>query len=167
MKTPLFGAAMIAAALLGTAGCACKSAPAEVHSIYTSGQCAGEGRDIALILIADAQEWEHYFASILAAGTMPAPEAPVVDFTRSAVLVIDMGQKPTGGYGVQVSTSDAAIEEGVLQVHVVLQSPAPGTMQTQALTHPCLALNVPAQGYERIEVYDERERLVASVKREE
>ena len=60
--------------------------------------------------------------------------AKPVDFSKGKVLLIDMGQQLTGGYGVRVS----AIEEHLshVVVKIILTTPSSACMLIQALTHP-------------------------------
>jgi len=71
-----------------------------------------------------------------------------VDFTKSKVLLLDMGQKATGGYGIEIEkiadSNDAAI------VSVALVEPGSGCLVTQSLTNP----------YEFIEISTNKEILI-------
>lgn len=62
--------------------------------------------------------------------------------------------------GIVPGEGEAIIKEGTLSVYVQLQKPDAGSFQTQALTHPCLALAIPREGYGKIRVYDEETRMV-------
>lgn len=62
----------------------------------------------------------------------PGNRALVVDGVT--YVLITAGEKPTGGYQVQIS--DVNEVGGRIVVNWRLSSPAPGTMTTQALTYP-------------------------------
>lgn len=75
------------------------------------------------------------------------------DFSREHLLVVAMGQKPTGGFAVVLE--DARIRDNVLQIRARGQSPGPGDMVTQALTTPCAVLAVTPRNWRRTEVAGE------------
>lgn len=72
------------------------------------------------------------------------------DFDREHLLLVAAGRKPTGGYGVGLE--DSGLADRVLELTVVLRSPSPDQMVTQALTSPCAVLAVTAEGWDRIVV---------------
>ncbi len=76
-----------------------------------------------------AQTWQ-----IINGNQIPLPSAPSLDFTRSSAISFFIGQKPTGGYGVALSST--RVENGVLTLRFNLSEPAPDRLVTQALTSP-------------------------------
>ena len=86
----------------------------------------------------------------LAAGTqIPAPTAPSVDFTKQKVVTVFMGQKPTGGYGLRLVSSN--LRRDTLRLLLESSAPAAGGVQTQVITSPYLMLTVDA-GVKSVEV---------------
>ncbi len=77
-------------------------------------------------------------------------EAPVIDFDRSAVLALDMGRQPTGGYGIEVES--VVRTEGKLIVRVAAIEPGPTCLTTQAFTRPYQLVRVPVREGEPIEI---------------
>ncbi|MEQ9544625.1 MAG: protease complex subunit PrcB family protein [Marinobacter sp.] len=73
-----------------------------------------------------------------------------VDFEREHLVLVGLGQKPTGGYGVTLESS--AITEGVLELSVNVRQPSADTMVTQALTTPCAVIAVTSQAWDRLRV---------------
>lgn len=71
---------------------------------------------------------------------LDVPTLPDVDFGRETVLAIFQGQRPTGGYGIDVR--DATLEGGDLFVDMRFREPAPDAIVTQALTSPWLMVRV-------------------------
>ncbi|NJK45317.1 MAG: protease complex subunit PrcB family protein, partial [Pleurocapsa sp. SU_196_0] len=71
---------------------------------------------------------------------VPARSAPFVDFARSRIVTVFLGQKPTGGYGMRVLNS--SVEAGTLRLQIETTEPAPGAILTQALTSPYVMLEV-------------------------
>jgi hypothetical protein len=68
------------------------------------------------------------------------PALPSVDLERETVLVVMMGQRPTGGYAVDVR--GVSLEGADLFVDVRLVEPAAGSVTTSALTSPWAVVRV-------------------------
>ncbi|OEY65269.1 protease complex subunit PrcB family protein [Marinobacter sp. X15-166B] len=73
-----------------------------------------------------------------------------LDFSREHLVLVALGQKPTGGYGVTLA--QAVIESGELRLTVSVHQPEPGTMVTQALTTPCAVVAVTADDWRKLVV---------------
>ena len=71
---------------------------------------------------------------------LEVPPLPAVNFRRETVLAIFQGQRPTGGYGIEVL--DASLEGGELFLDMRFREPAPDAIVTQALTSPWLMVRV-------------------------
>jgi hypothetical protein len=63
-----------------------------------------------------------------------------IDWKKQMVIVVYGGEKPTGGYSMQVKSLE--IKDKKLIVHWKLISPGPGSIVTQAITHPSLTILV-------------------------
>ncbi len=66
---------------------------------------------------------------------------PSVDFERDGVIAVFLGEQPTGGHSIRVDR--AVLGDDELMVEVVLQSPGPECITTQALTRPYQMVSVP------------------------
>lgn len=71
-----------------------------------------------------------------------AEPAPDIDFSAGQVLLVAMGERPSGGYGIDVTS--VAEESGTLYAVVDEVSPGADCLTTAALTQPVLVLRVPA-----------------------
>jgi len=71
---------------------------------------------------------------------LTVPPLPSVDLARETVLVVMMGQRPTGGYAVDVR--GVSLEGTDLFVDVRLTEPATGAVTTSALTSPWTVVRV-------------------------
>ncbi|HWI61717.1 MAG TPA: protease complex subunit PrcB family protein [Symbiobacteriaceae bacterium] len=74
----------------------------------------------------------------------PSVALPEVDWTREAVLVLDMGEQRTGGYRIAV-TGVARTPAGEVEVSLEVQKPAPGSFVAQVITHPYAVARVPRE----------------------
>jgi hypothetical protein len=63
-----------------------------------------------------------------------------IDWSKQMVIVISGGTQRTGGYSVEVKSLE--VKDGKLIVNWKLNSPAPGSFVTQALTTPMVAVLV-------------------------
>ena len=69
------------------------------------------------------------------ASTKPnPPPAPAVDFSKDIVAGVFLGEKPTGGFDVEIVRVDQTGAAVVIEYRE--KSPLPGSFVTQALTQP-------------------------------
>lgn len=71
---------------------------------------------------------------------LSVPALPQIDFTRETLVAIFMGEKPTGGFGIQID--DISLDQGAVYINMQLLEPAPGMMMTQALTSPWMMVRI-------------------------
>ena len=80
---------------------------------------------------------------------------PAIDFLQFGGLLVAMGQKNTGGYGLKMMADSVELNDKVLSVSLQWQEPKPGMIVIQALTSPCLLMKIPKGEYRRIEIKDQ------------
>ncbi len=124
--------------------------------IYRTAQCSGGIREPAMTWIEDATA----LTQLLARLDPPfpgssAPSIPVVDFAHERVLLIDMGEHPTAGYGLALGAPAPTREDGRLTITVQWTEPPPGAITAQVLTHPCLLLKFPRLNTTTVRVVDQ------------
>ena len=73
-----------------------------------------------------------------------------LDFDREHALVVGLGQKPTGGFGLTLANSK--LLDDTLKLAVILRRPAADAMVTQALTSPCAVLAITPDYWQTLEV---------------
>lgn len=123
------------------------SSPVEVREVARSLYCNTPGDAAQAQLLNGAQavvDWQSA-RGIALAGSESLAQAPYA--------VIEMGARPTGGYGLAVARA-AKLRGEQLTVQATFVSPAPGSLRTQALSSPCVLLQLPAGRYSTIEVQD-------------
>jgi len=64
-----------------------------------------------------------------------------VDYKANALVVVALGQKPTGGFGAEIDS--VQVEGGTLVVNVYTSTPPEGSVVTQALTYPYVYAVIP------------------------
>ncbi len=79
------------------------------------------------------------YESLLPTYSQDSPE--LLNFTEGSALLVDMGQKNTGGYTIGVTS---AIENNNhIQVNILLSEPGANCVVTQALTNPYQIVWIP------------------------
>lgn len=73
-----------------------------------------------------------------------------LNFDREHALVVGLGQKPTGGFGLTLANS--RIVGDTLKITVISRRPPADAMVTQVLTTPCAVMAVTPRYWDRIEV---------------
>jgi len=118
--------------------------PVEVSEVARSSQCATPGADAQVTRLADAaavQAWQQARGIELA----PLPRGPFA--------LVEMGERPTGGYGFAISRI-AGRRGDALVLHATFVAPRADDMTTQALTQPCVLVSIP-DGYSEILLLDQ------------
>jgi hypothetical protein len=85
-------------------------------------------------------------------GRAPLPE---IDFTRQDVLVIWMGRRSTGGFGLDLIPDAAHIENRTLRISVRWIAPGRDSVVTQIITNPYLVIALCRGPYDTISVVDQ------------
>ncbi|MET0064773.1 MAG: protease complex subunit PrcB family protein [Candidatus Thiodiazotropha sp.] len=67
---------------------------------------------------------------------------------------VDMGAKPTAGYGLKLVSEKLVITDQTARFALQWVEPEPGSMQAQMISYPCLYLKVEKGDYEVLEAVD-------------
>jgi uncharacterized protein (DUF885 family) len=105
-------------------------------SVLATGAFSGHEGGRTVELITDEAGWRRAWGLI--GGGRPLPD---VSFDTRAVVVAFQGQKPTGGYSIEIG----GVRRGgtVLAVSVSERRPASGDITTQVITSPFVAASIP------------------------
>nr|WP_252738133.1 protease complex subunit PrcB family protein [Marinobacter salexigens] len=79
-----------------------------------------------------------------------------VDLAKEHLLFVTLGERPTSGYSLSLSSAQSTTS--TLQLAVTMRSPAPGTMTAQVITSPCVVVAVPARDWSQIRVSGVRDQ---------
>lgn len=79
-----------------------------------------------------------------------------VDLAKEHLLFVTLGERPTSGYSLSLSSVQSTTS--TLQLAVAMRSPAPGTMTAQVITSPCVVVAVPARDWSEIRVSGVRDK---------
>ena len=94
----------------------------------------------------DERQWQEFWAR------NHREEPPPPDFSSGSVLVVSGGERPTGGYRLEVVRVVKTAGKWVIEF--VVHQPAPGSVVTQALTYPAAVTVFSVAGIIRPEVRD-------------
>lgn len=139
---------------LAAAGCAVTpanifagSTPIEVREAGRSLFCNTPGDAPLVVLLPGAQavvDWQAARGVTLAGSE---------SLTTAPYAVVEMGVRPTGGYSLAVARS-AALRGETVTLQATFFTPAPGSLRTQALSSPCVLVQLPPGRYAMVEVHD-------------
>ena len=73
----------------------------------------------------------------------------------NGVIVVEMGQRPTGGYSVTLDKNKTAIENDTLTIGMDWKAPRLDAAVSQALIASCVAIRPPAGEYDKVRVVDQ------------
>ena len=140
-------AAPACAAALAACAAIAPGAPLEVREVARGQYCNTPGDATAAGLLPDAAAVLELQAvrgiALLAADAIaPAPHA-----------LVETGLRSTGGYAVAVEPA-ATIRDGHVVLIANFTQPAPGSLRTQALSSPCVLVQLPPGDYAGVEVRD-------------
>lgn len=83
----------------------------------------------------------------------------ITDFNRKmarhGVLIVEMGQRPTGGYNIQLNGEKTGVHGDTLRIAMDWHAPRLDAAVSQALTSECVALSLPPGDYDEANVVDQ------------
>lgn len=141
------GLALVAAACQTDGALAGDAAGATVLARHPFARCplAAGAEAQGLVQLERAEDW----AVRVGVSESEVFRAPV-DWSAQRVLVATLGTQPSGGHALELADTRLPVRNGVLELTVTHQRPAPDAMVTQALTSPCLFVMVQRAGWSRV-----------------
>jgi hypothetical protein len=104
-------------------------------------------REPSQIAIRSQGEWQKLWRQHTSTSTASGP-LPTVDFDKEIVAAVFLGEKPTGGYNVEISSAE--LTDSLLTIFVKETSPNPGAIVTQGFTQPFHIVRIEAATAETI-----------------
>jgi len=151
----LAGAALLAGCGFGVPGLFVGQADIEVREIGRSLYCNTGDDQPRVTLLPDPQavlDWQAARGITLAGG-----EA----LSQTSYALVELGARPTGGYGLAVARA-AVLRGEVAVLSATFLSPPAGSIRTQALSSPCVLVQLPRGRYTRVDVEDQSGTVRAS-----
>lgn len=129
--------------------------PVEVRELARATQCGTESEKSVATVFADANElrqWQDQRGVKLIDGDA-VPAGPYA--------VVEMGQRPTGGYGIAISRK-AGIRRDLVVLRGTFISPDAGSVVEQAVTSPCVLVGLPSGFNRGVVVFDQAGNIQAT-----
>jgi hypothetical protein len=95
------------------------------------------------IVARNQRDWSALWKRHAAIESNPPP-LPTMDFGKEIVAAVFLGEKPTGGHDIEITSVERSANN--LVVSFVERGPQPGGVVTQAFTQPFHIVKVAAQG---------------------
>lgn len=104
-----------------------------------------------LVYISDTSELDRL--ERLPSGNLSMNQLRALDLQQEHLVLVGLGQKSTGGYGVTLESAEIA--DDVLELTLKAREPAADAMVTQALTTPCAVIAVSPDDWQQLRVSGE------------
>ena len=99
--------------------------------------------EAAQIVVRNQAGWASLWQKHSSVDANP-PAPPAIDFSKELVAAVFLGQKPTGGYAVEIVSIEDG--DGTLTVTYRETTPQPGGITTQAFTQPFHIVRIGVEG---------------------
>jgi len=132
----------------------------KVRLLFKGDQCRTDRSTPHAIWIEDPDQFKKMYARLN--GHIIGAQRDLssrVDFSREGLLIVAMGQKPTGGYGLELNREFAVISDDTAVLRVSWIDPSKGAILPQIITSPCLAIILPKGPYSQIHLLDQDAHL--------
>jgi len=142
-----------------------RSQPIEARVLNQSADCGRQSESPAALWLGGREELKAV-ANSMNRGRLKSglPEwARDLDFSDHGVLLVHMGQKPTGGFSLEFIPGHAYVCGQTATVVLQWITPPADAMVAQMITNPCIWLKLPSGAFSKIKIMDQNNRLKALV----
>lgn len=140
---------ILASAIGAMSACASESAHVELRSLHQGLHCGDTNAGLRWLAPASLAQVINGPGAGQQLGE-PARAAPAVGDDEE-LLLVSLGQKNTGGFGVALAQQQAEIRDEVVMLPLEIQQPAPDAMTTMQLTNPCLVIALRGADYDLVD----------------
>lgn len=137
----------------------------DAQVLRASAQCGTATREGSARWLASDEEYRAALAAVdrrRLSGVQREPAA--VDFATHGVLLVEMGQRATAGYALDLASADVRRDGDGGTVRVNWNEPPEDAMVAQVLTSPCLFVAVKKDQLRSLKVVDQAGRTRETVK---
>ena len=131
-------AGVVVLLLAACTACAAVAAPVP-FSTLAKGLASGVDQP-AQVVVRSRNDWVALWSRHMGTQTAPPPP-PSVDFSRDMVVALFMGERPTGGYAIEVTHIERT--DAGLAIRYRTTRPDPAGMHAQVLTQPFHLITLP------------------------
>ncbi len=104
-----------------------------MHQVLDRGESSGiTGEERQVIVAGDTAAFGVLHRRVMST-LIPPPPAPAIDFAKRIVVFISIGQRSSGGYGLEIKSVTCAGST----IEITVEAPEPtGELRTMMITHP-------------------------------
>ncbi len=124
----------------------------QLKVLFAASYCRPGGRTPSALWFENLQQAK----AALGRGKIPARLSP-----KRGLLFISMGRQPSGGFAISLARPTAELKNDTAIVDVIWHNPPPDSMVTQAITFPCLLLEMEKADFHTITVRDQEGHIRA------
>ena len=145
---------------MGTDGHSKEKLTLKVRLLFKGGQCNTNRLNPHAIWIEDPDQFKKTYTRLTKhTSGFQQDLSSRIDFSREGILIVAMGKKPTGGYGLELNREFAVISDNTAVLRVSWIEPPKGAVLPQIITSPCLAVILPKGPYSQIHLRDQDAHL--------
>jgi hypothetical protein len=133
-----------------------------VTSLYAGQQCGYHRQQPRVTWLDDRQQLAAVIKRIQGDTLARADTLPDADFDHEIVLLVEMGEKPTAGYRIEIGEpGSVTVNDATMRLVLDWLEPAAGDMLAQVVSSPCLLLKVARGAYQSVQILDRRGKVMA------
>lgn len=129
---------MLFALALGCSSYSSEPGPVTLRRLNSSAY-SGYGEPKRLV-VRDTETWADVWKQMWQ-WQSTEPALPVIDFDREMILVVALGERPSGGYSILIDSVQATVDQLTVSVRIV--SPGSGCVVPTVMTQPVDVVYVP------------------------
>lgn len=88
---------------------------------------------------------------------------PDINFGHSWALLIEMGQKSTGGYSVSLDKFSSRLSDETAVIRINWNTPSKDALMTQIITSPYLMLRLSKENFTKVVVVDQENQTLFEI----
>lgn len=113
-----------------------------VEVLYASPRCGVGVEEIRLTRLISMGDVSEFLSRVNSSPSKPRiPNS--INLSANYLVLVELGRQSTGGYSLEVTGKHGQLSAGRLELPLVERRPLVGTVNTQALTSPCVLFQVP------------------------
>ncbi len=133
-----------------------------LRTVFSASHCNTKGKAVRLSRVDDEQGAALLIGQLSRHLLGRRVELRPYSLDSENLYLLEMGQRPTAGYTVNLAGAEATIENSRATVEMVWGKPAKGGFVAQVVTSPCLVFALPKGRYDTVSVVDAQGHIRAS-----
>lgn len=158
---PVLALLLLLPACGGTTGGTFVSLP--VQQFYAGADCGSQNSQAGIKLYTSYADAEKALKDLPGFSHVIKTGLSAIQANNNYILQINMGLKRTGGYAIKLGSQTMKLASGIAVIQLTWRQPAAGSFVTQALTSPCILLEIPGRDYNRIRIIDQHQQEKALI----